>query len=93
MPSFEAELFGRTLRGLREERGMTQEKLAHAAGLTTNFTSDLERGKKVPGLTTIIRLAFALGVPPGDLLIDFSEANVRRAVIGRGRSREKKSRT
>jgi transcriptional regulator with XRE-family HTH domain len=71
----EAEIFGKTLRRLREERGLTQEKLAHAAGLTTSYTSDLERGLKVPSLTTILALAGALQVEPVEMLRDFRASN------------------
>lgn len=73
MPAPEAEVFGRTLRAIREAREpkLTQEQLAHAAGLTTNYVSDLERGTKVPSLTTILLLAHALGIYPGELFIDF----------------------
>lgn len=75
----EAEVFGATLRRLREERKpLTQEQLAHAAGLTTNYYSDLERGVKTASLTTILQLAFALNVPPADLLADFTSREVRR---------------
>lgn len=80
VPAPEAEIFGKTLRRLREERGQTQEGVAHAAGLTTNYMSDLERGMKVPSLTTILQLAQALNVAPGELLADFSPAQLRRVV-------------
>lgn len=70
----EAEIFGKTLRTLREDRRLTQEKLAHAAGLTTSYTSDLERGLKVPSLTTILALAGALRVPASELLREFDAA-------------------
>lgn len=74
----EAALFGRTLRRLREERQLTQEKMAASANLTTSFVNHLERGMKVPSLTTIIKLAHALGVTPSELLSDFTAAAVRR---------------
>lgn len=79
-PTPEAEIFGKTLRRIREAREpkLTQEALAHAAGLTTNHTSDLERGRKVPTLTTVLQLAHALKVPPADLLADFTPAELRR---------------
>jgi transcriptional regulator with XRE-family HTH domain len=36
--------FGRLLRQLRAEAGLTQEELAEAAGLSPRSVSDLERG-------------------------------------------------
>jgi transcriptional regulator with XRE-family HTH domain len=74
----EAEIFGRTLRRLREESGLSQERVAQEADLTTGYISDLERGLKAPGLATIIRLASALGMTPSDMLKDFTPNAVRR---------------
>jgi transcriptional regulator with XRE-family HTH domain len=77
-PIPEAELFGKTLRRLRTARELTQERLAGAADLTTGYVNTLERGMQVPSLTTIVKLAHALGVTPSDLLSDFTAAAVRR---------------
>ena len=76
----EAEIFGKTLRRIREAREprLTQESLAHAAGLVTNYVSDLERGRKVPSLTTILQLAHALSIEPAELLADFSVPALRK---------------
>lgn len=79
----EGKLFGETLKRLRDERGMTQEKLANhsrlgSAAMTTNYVSDLERGMKVPSLTTILKLAHALECEPAALLADFTPAAIRR---------------
>ncbi len=79
-PIPEAELFGRTLRKLRLSRELTQERLAGAAGLTTGYVNTVERGIQVPSLTTILKLAHALGVTPSELLNDFTLAAVRRLV-------------
>lgn len=42
----EAEIFGSTVRRLRSNRGWTQERLAEAAGLTTTYVGQVERGRK-----------------------------------------------
>lgn len=52
--------------------------MAASANLTTSFVNHLERGMKVPSLTTILKLAHALGVTPSELLSDFTAAAVRR---------------
>jgi transcriptional regulator with XRE-family HTH domain len=62
------EQFGRKLRALRLEAGMTQEDLAHAAKLHPSEISRVERAHRDPRLTTIIRLAAGLDVPPASLL-------------------------
>lgn len=63
----DAELFGKRVRELREKRGLSQEKLAQAAGLTTSFVSTVEGGKKTPSLTTVLKLARGLKVDAADL--------------------------
>jgi len=72
-----AQLFGGTLRRVRKERGLTQEKVAELTGVSTNFVSELERGLKAPGLVVIVNLSRALKVSVHDLLIDFTETNLR----------------
>lgn len=56
----EGEVFGRRLRELRQKYGVTQEQLSVATGLTEGYISNMERGQKVPSLTTILRIAVAL---------------------------------
>jgi transcriptional regulator with XRE-family HTH domain len=68
----EAELFGRRLRELRKERGLTQEALAEAADLSGNYISELELGQKVPSLTILVRLSQALEVATAALVADFT---------------------
>ena len=62
------ERFGQNVRGLRLERGWTQEDLAHEAGLAPVQVSRIERGKREIRLTTLLRLVSALEVPPTELL-------------------------
>jgi transcriptional regulator with XRE-family HTH domain len=76
----EAELFGQTLRRLRDDRGLTQEKLARAANLTTSFVSEIERGVTMVSLNTILKLAQGLACSPADLLADFTPARIRHVL-------------
>lgn len=57
----------RVLARLRDERGLSQEQLAHAAGLTGSAYNRIEAGKSSPGWATVRRLAEALGVSLADL--------------------------
>jgi transcriptional regulator with XRE-family HTH domain len=75
----EAEIFGAAVRRVRAGRGWTQEQLAEAAGLTTTYVGQVERGAKVPSLTVILKLARGLSIPPGELFTGFS-ANVLRTM-------------
>ena len=58
---------GKNIRRLCEARGLTQEGLALAAGQDRSYVGGIERGERNPSLRVILRLAEALGVPPGEL--------------------------
>lgn len=73
-----AEVFGASLRRVRHQRKLSQEALAEATGLSTNFIGEMERGLKAPGLVVIVRLCRALDVGIQDLLSDFTDSTVRR---------------
>jgi transcriptional regulator with XRE-family HTH domain len=60
--------FGRALRRLRKERGMTQEQLGLEADLRRTFISVLELGQQQPTLTTIVKIANVFGIRPSELL-------------------------
>ena len=62
------EAFGQLLKGIREERGFSQEKLAELCGLDRTFISLLERGKRQPSLTTLFLLGRSLSVKPSELV-------------------------
>lgn len=73
----EAELFGERLRELRQKRGLTLRALCDAAEMSLAYLSDLERGLKVPSLTTLIRLAVALDCKVTALISPFDKADLR----------------
>ena len=54
--------FGAALRAYREERGLTQERLAERADLHTNYVSSVERGERNLSLHNIAKLAYALEI-------------------------------
>ncbi|MBI3847547.1 MAG: helix-turn-helix transcriptional regulator [Planctomycetes bacterium] len=60
--------FAERVRALRVAHGWSQEELAHRAGRHFTFVSQLERAERSPGLMTIVQVADALGVDPGDLV-------------------------
>ena len=62
------ERFARNLREHRSRAGLSQERLGFRADLHRTEISLLERGTREPRLSTIVRLARALGVTPADLL-------------------------
>lgn len=71
-------MFGAALKRWRDKHGLTQEALAHEAGITTSYAGQLERGAKVPSLTVVLQLCRALDCSPGELLGDFTPAAIRK---------------
>ena len=69
--TFDAELalaFGATVRGLRVERGIAQESLAHRAGIERSHMGKIERGTHMPTLAIIFKIARALGFSVAHLM-------------------------
>jgi transcriptional regulator with XRE-family HTH domain len=66
--------FGQRLRELREERGVSQDTLADRTDVHPTAIGRLERGKREPRLTTILRIARGLDCEPGKLLDDLPGA-------------------
>ena len=60
----------------RRAAKMTQAELATRCGVCPQFISAYERGMRIPTLSTIYRIAMAIGVSPMSLLPDsFLEAD------------------
>lgn len=65
----QAEHLATRLRGIREERGLSQERLAAEAGLSVATIRKIEKGAVVePGFFTVLSIADALGVTANDLV-------------------------
>ena len=69
--SVECELqFGSALRRVRLAAGMSQERLGLEAGVQRNFISLIETGQNQPTITTIAKLARALGMRASELVAE-----------------------
>ena len=64
----DAGTIGKTIRSLREQRGMSQEVLSGLAGMYKSHLGRIERGEKKPNLDSLCRIASALGMQPHELL-------------------------
>jgi len=85
-------LIGRRIRALREERNVTLEQLAGESKLTKGQLSRIENGKVSSPVSTLTRIAAALGVAPGELFSSqrpqshavLVKKEARRVIAGRG---------
>ena len=60
--------FGKVLRRLRKQKGLTQEQLGFEADVQRNFISLIELGRNQPTVTTLFKLAKALGQSPSHII-------------------------
>jgi transcriptional regulator with XRE-family HTH domain len=68
-PSDPRTTFGANLRKAREAAGLSQEALGHRADFHPTEVNRIERGRRNPGLLTIVKLAKALDIPASDLMV------------------------
>jgi transcriptional regulator with XRE-family HTH domain len=79
-----AQIVGQRLKALRAERGLTTRELAEASDLAFNTISLIERSKMSPTISTLHKLASALGVP---LAYFVTESSPKQVVFLKAESR------
>ena len=72
------------LRKARQAKGLSQEELAHRAGIDRTYISSLERSVYAAGIDVVDSLAKALGVEASDLLKRPAPSAKKRGSSGRG---------
>jgi len=75
------ELVGQVLRSRRTDRGETQRDVADRAGISVQYLSEIERGRKEPSSEMLAAVGGALDLP----LIDLTRAVGRRLTATAGR--------
>ncbi len=63
-------VFGTNVRKYRNDKGISQEKLAELSGLHRTYISDIERFRRSISLDNIQRLADALGIEVYKLFLE-----------------------
>lgn len=58
------------LRMLRQQAGLTLREVADKSGVTISQLSDVERGRTLPSLETLERIAGAYDLSIGELLVN-----------------------
>lgn len=84
-------IIGWNLRRLRVELGLSQERLALAAGIDRAYVGRVERGSENVTITTLEALATVLRVPVADLLTAPTEGQERPQPLRSGRRRKAES--
>ena len=74
---------GRAVKHQRDAAGLSLRALAARSGISSSMISDIERGTKSPTVTTVVRLAQALGVS-ASALIDGGTGRTPRIRVLRG---------
>lgn len=78
-------LLAKNLKLARARRGLTQQELAEACGLSTNYLATIEIGGKFPSADTLEKMAAALKMKPYQLFLsdDDIEAFDRLELVAR----------
>lgn len=66
-------IVGSRMRGERLRLGLSQDEVANLAHMNVSNYGKIERGLNNPTLHTIVRIAFVLGVDPGEFVMGLSE--------------------
>jgi transcriptional regulator with XRE-family HTH domain len=72
----------RRIRAARLNRGYTQDNLADRLGMKKAYIFQLERGNANPTLKTLVRVGFALGLEPADLMPRFEGTARNQPEVG-----------
>lgn len=64
--------FGRVVRELRKEKGLSQEAFADLAGVDRGYMGNIERGKSNLTLSKVFQISKALQVAPEEIFRRFS---------------------
>lgn len=69
------EKFGKKVKSLREEKGISIEHLANISNVDRNYISDIEKGKRNISIMIMEKIIFALEI---DLTTFFNDNNFKK---------------
>ncbi len=72
------DVFAANLRRIRQERGLSQERLAHSSDLNMTHVAKIERSEREPGVRTVSKLAKTLGVSASELFEGIDGRNAHK---------------
>ena len=56
-------LIQKNIKKYRKEQNLTQEQLSELCNISTDYLSEIERGKKTPSLKRLVLIAETLNIP------------------------------
>lgn len=68
-----SDAYGPVLRRIRNEKGLTQDRLSELAGVSPPFISMLESGHNYPSLEMVFQLGLALEVRPSSMFAEMEQ--------------------
>ncbi len=69
------DIFRYNLKFYRNKFGLTQDKLSEISGISTDYLSEIERGKKTPSFKRMELIAKALNIEVYKLFIPLDKSN------------------
>jgi transcriptional regulator with XRE-family HTH domain len=72
-------VLGTNIRKVRADWGLSQEELAHRAGIDRSYLSEIENGHKSVGVVVLDDIAAALEVEITDLFKGYKRAKSRKS--------------
>jgi transcriptional regulator with XRE-family HTH domain len=82
------QVLGKRLRTLRERQNRTLTDVAHRAGISPQYLSEIERGQKEPSSEMIAAVTGALGTTLVDLSAQITDELRRQRVVDLSRERD-----
>lgn len=79
MYNIDYKAMGQRVRAKRLELGLTQEKLAEQAEISTSHVGEIERGTSICSLAVIVNIATILGLNLDNLVKGINDENVDNA--------------
>ena len=71
------QIIGKRIQVIRKSKGFTQQQFAEKIGLSTNYISDIERGKSSARLDKLVLIINTLGCTADDVFADVIESGYK----------------
>lgn len=78
MFEYDSVSIGKTIKRLRQSKGLSQELLSSFAGIARSHLSMIETGNKQANFETICKIACALGMRPYELVKIIEDDNIHQ---------------